>query len=78
VYGLAIAHQRDEDGRGGGFPLVEIDADGRVIDDWVEVGFEEAKEHGAARANAEAEGVAWEPIPHPEDPGKYIRGRLRD
>jgi hypothetical protein len=49
-----------------------------VIDDWVEVGFPEAKEHGAARASAEAEGLPREPVPDTDDVAKYVRGRLRD
>jgi hypothetical protein len=77
AHGLAIAHQRWKDGTSGGFLLVELDADGGVIDDWVEVGFEEAKEHGAVLANAEAEGLAWEGVPDTEDLAKYIRNRLR-
>jgi len=78
VHGLAIAHQRSKDGTSGGFLLLELDADGGVIYDWVEGGFEEAKEHGAARADAEAEGLPWEPIPDTDDVAKYVRTRLRD
>ena len=78
VYGLVIAHLRERDGTSGGFLLVELDADGGVIDDWVETGFEEAKKHGAARADAEADGLPWEPVPDTNDLAKYVRTRRRD
>ena len=48
VHGLAIAHQRQQDGTLGGFLLIELDSDGGVIDDWIESDCEEAKKHGAA------------------------------
>ena len=76
VSGLVIAHQRHKDGTLGGFLLVEIDADGGVIDDWVESELEEAKDHGAVLANAETEGLAWESVPDTDDVSAYIRRRL--
>jgi hypothetical protein len=78
VHGLAIVDQRFKGGESGGFLLLELDADGGVIDDWVESGLEEAKLHGAARADMEAEGLPWEPVPDADDVAKYIRARLRD
>jgi hypothetical protein len=77
VHGLVIAHQRWKDGTTGGFLLVELDADGGVIDDWVERDFEEATAHGAARARAEDEGLSWEQVPDSEDVRGYIRKRLQ-
>jgi hypothetical protein len=76
VHGLVIAHQRQEDGTPGSFLLVELDANGDVINDWVEHDVEEAKAHGAVMANAEAVGLAWESIPDSPAVRKYIRQRL--
>lgn len=76
VHGLAIAHQRQKDGTLGGFLLVELDADGGVIDDWIHPDLEEAKQHGAGLAAAERDGLAWENVPDTADVRAYIRGRL--
>jgi hypothetical protein len=76
VHGLVIAHQRWKDGTSGGFLLVELDADGGVIDDWVETDLEEAKRHGGALARAEDETVSWELIPESDDVRAYVRKRL--
>ena len=77
VHGLVIAHQRWKDGRSGGFLLVELDADGGVIDDWVESDLEGAKRHGGALARAEDEALSWEQVPDSNDVRAYIRKRLR-
>lgn len=73
VNGFVIAHQRR---RTRGVPLVELDADGNVIDDWFELTLDEAKNHGATRTHAEDEGLNWEPIPETDDVRAYIRKRL--
>jgi hypothetical protein len=77
VHGLAIAHQRHKDGSLGAFLLVELDADGDVIDDWFESDLEEAKQHGAVRADAESAGLNWEQVPDNSNVRAYIRTRLR-
>jgi hypothetical protein len=76
VHGLAIAHQRQSDGSHGSFLLVELDADGDVIDDSVEGDLDEAKAHGEALADAETEGLRWEQVPDTRDVRQYIRQRL--
>src|SRR3954454_20639000 len=73
VHGLAVAHQRQRDGTTGGFLLVELDANGEVIDDWVETDLEGAKQHGASLAEAESSRLTWEPVPDTNDVQAYIR-----
>lgn len=77
VAALVIAHQPRNDGAQGGFLLVELDEDAEVISDWVESTFDEAKEHGEARANREHEGLQWDSVPDTGDVRRYIRERLR-
>jgi hypothetical protein len=70
VHGLVVARQS------GVFLLVELDANGDVIDDWVELDVDEAKSHAASMAGAEETGLEWEPVPDSDDVRAYIRRRL--
>ncbi|MGZ4132978.1 MAG: hypothetical protein ACXVWF_08010 [Actinomycetota bacterium] len=61
---------------GESFLLVELDGAGGVINDWVESSVDGAKEHGAARADAEGSGLSWEAVSEERDPAAFVRDRL--
>ena len=75
VSGLVIAHQRHKDGGRGSFLLVELDDEANIIGDWLWSKLDEAKEHGATRAQT---ALGWEPVPDTQDVAAYIRRRLRE
>ena len=58
------------------FLLIEVDAEGGVIDDWIELSLAEAKQHGETLAGAEEVGLAWEPVSELPDASAYVRGRI--
>ena len=58
------------------FLLISVDAEGDVIDDWVELTVEEAKQHGAVWASAEETGLTWESIGALPDAAAYVRSRI--